>query len=309
MDDKLSLTRKLQLKELEILKVFQEICTRHNLKYFAIGGTCLGAVRHKGFIPWDDDIDVAMPHEDYQKFREIISSELPSNYGLLGMDTSHHFYLPYVFRLHDKNTAFIEDISSSAHFLNDMGKGISIDLFVLNGMPHNKYAGKGLIAMARFCHLLGCFLGIYFFRSRITQHDKFLEKLSKIAAAPIIWLISRFHAFMSAQEDKMMKKYPFNCSDKIMFIWRSNKPKTKPNKYGWYRMLFPYELFKSSVELPFEDTTISVPAGYDEYLRMEFGNYMELPPEHKRNAHHSSRMIIDFERSYLYYARKAGEER
>ena len=69
--------RSVQLRELEILKVFQDICSRHNLRYFAIGGTCLGAVRHKGFIPWDDDVDVAMPYEDYAKFKAIARTELP----------------------------------------------------------------------------------------------------------------------------------------------------------------------------------------------------------------------------------------
>lgn len=82
-NEDMTLTRRIQLKELEILKVFQNICRRHGLRYFAIGGTCLGAVRHKGFIPWDDDIDVAMPYEDYLEFQRIAETDLPDNYGIL----------------------------------------------------------------------------------------------------------------------------------------------------------------------------------------------------------------------------------
>ncbi|MBR1604027.1 MAG: LicD family protein [Synergistaceae bacterium] len=71
--------RKIQLAELDIFKAFKAICDRHNLRYFAIGGTCIGAIRHKGFVPWDDDMDVAMPYEDYKKFFEIAKTELPEH--------------------------------------------------------------------------------------------------------------------------------------------------------------------------------------------------------------------------------------
>ena len=106
-NEDMTLTRRIQLKELEILKVFQDICRRHGLRYFAIGGTCLGAVRHKGFIPWDDDIDVAMPYEDYLEFQRIAETDLPDNYGILSPHTSKHCLFDYYTKLHDKTTSLM----------------------------------------------------------------------------------------------------------------------------------------------------------------------------------------------------------
>ena len=96
-----------QMKELEILREFQRVCQKYNLKYYAIGGTCLGAVRHKGFIPWDDDIDVAMPVEDYHEFFEVAPKELNSQYEVIGPYTMRHTYGLYN-KIHDKETTFVE---------------------------------------------------------------------------------------------------------------------------------------------------------------------------------------------------------
>ena len=106
-NEDMTLTRRIQLKELEILKVFQDICRRHGLRYFAIGGTCLGAVRHKGFIPWDDDIDVAMPYEDYLEFQRIAETDLPESYGILNPHTTKHCRFDYYIKLHDKTTSLM----------------------------------------------------------------------------------------------------------------------------------------------------------------------------------------------------------
>ncbi|MBQ3376643.1 MAG: LicD family protein, partial [Synergistaceae bacterium] len=91
----------MQLVELDIFKAFKAICEKHNLRYFAIGGTCIGAVRHHGFIPWDDDMDVAMPYEDYVKFFEVAPSELPEKYKFI------HPTVDGISRIYDEKTTMI----------------------------------------------------------------------------------------------------------------------------------------------------------------------------------------------------------
>ena len=119
--------RTLQLAELDILKEFKRICEEHNLRYFAIGGTCLGAVRHQGFIPWDDDIDVAMPYEDYVRFIEIAKPGLRKPYELF--DPVDHEVCGCTFlKMHNSNTAFIEKVREA---YTDSYFGVFIDIINL----------------------------------------------------------------------------------------------------------------------------------------------------------------------------------
>ena len=287
------LIRKIQLKELEILKVFQEICKRHNLRYFAIGGTCLGAVRHKGFIPWDDDVDVAMPYEDYVRFFELADSELPDKYGLISPLRIRHSVMEYFFKIHDRTTAFIEEDFTS---YPDRYAGISIDIFPVHGFPDNEHEGKKILLRARILRNM----------NRLLRHEMKLltEKLgfikgfiAYIAGLPLKLILP--YDYFTRRHEKMLKRYTFGCSDKILFPWR----KDKSNEKGWYRNIFYYDDFKNTVELSFEDTTISVPVGYDRYLTMEFGDYMKLPPEEDR-INHENGAIIDFEKPYTYYVQQ-----
>ena len=113
----------LQSKILEIFKEFDRICRDNDLKYFAIGGTCIGAVRHKGFIPWDDDLDVAMPIEDYARFREVAPSSLAPQYQIY--DYEEHEKCGYQFlKLFDRNTTFIEERNNNL----DSCMGVFIDI-------------------------------------------------------------------------------------------------------------------------------------------------------------------------------------
>lgn len=285
-DEYLSLNRKIQLKELEILKVFQDICRRHNLRYFAVGGTCLGAVRHKGFIPWDDDIDVGMPYEDYVQFLEIAKTELPENYGLLTYMNCKHGGFNFC-KLHDKNTAFLSPYQKPYH---DIYTGMFIDIFPWHGSPKSRTTEK--------------FLSIL--------RDNVLKKLNRKIRCPLAWSksfgkVSWFllwpmrlflpHYFFSVLQEKIMSKYPFGCSDRVTFPESNHR-----SKYGCNPAIFPYSFFDGTVELPFEDTTIAVPRDYKGYLAMDFGDdYMQLPPEEKRFSHHGENAIIDFERPCAYY--------
>ncbi|MBQ7544220.1 MAG: LicD family protein [Synergistaceae bacterium] len=299
MDNNLSLTRRIQLKELEILKVFQDICRRHGLRYFAIGGTCLGAVRHKGFIPWDDDVDIGMPYEDYLKFAEIAQKELPSNYALYGHRHPRAFKIAYALRLHDKNTTFFPKECSR---VRDYGMGIHIDILVMNGLPAGRFARAVLFAKLKCYRIMNTLMRMQLEVSRSPLRAA-AKRLLYFLLAPLRKL--KPYYYFTVKQEELLSKYPFGCSDKMMFAWRDFTRSPE----GWYSMIFHYDDFKDSVEVPFEDTTIAVPCGYDRYLTMDFGDYMKLPPEEKRisgGARFNLNMIIDFDKPYTYYLDEAG---
>lgn len=295
-DEEMTLTRRIQLKELEVIKVFQDICKRHNLRYFAIGGTCLGAVRHKGFIPWDDDVDFVMPYEDYLKFVDIAKIEFPPNYALYGHRYPKHYTGVCSLRIQDKDTAFFHRAFLS---VPEYGIGIHIDLLLINGLPPEPER-KILLRKAEIYRKLNRL--IRFYPLGRTMFKTIIKGIIFFLTLPL--RLSLPYDYFLTKTENMINKYRFDCSDKIMFIWRH----AKPNRQGWYKKVFFYEDFKSSIEMPFEDTTIAVPVGYDRYLTMDFGDYMTPPPEDKRKIRNYADMIVDFEKSYTYYFDKANAE-
>lgn len=285
------LIRKVQLNELEILKIFQEICKRHNLRYFAIGGTCLGAVRHHGFIPWDDDVDVAMPYEDYVKFLELAEKGLSPRYAVIdhkkpGCD----FPSAHACRFHDTNTTMIPRrcIKQSEKY-----RGVCIDIGAVTGLPSGKFKKKLLLKN----------LDIYYKLSAKLRDSAFRVRSVKSLLAYLMFLpLRRLNMldYFSTKSEDTMKKYPFGCSDEILFAWRSSKP----NAAGWYKNVFPYEYFADTISVPFEDTSINIPVSFDDYLRMDYGDYVTLPSEENRNLHYVDGGIIDFEHPYTYYVQQ-----
>ncbi len=276
----------------EILKVFGEfkkICEKHNLKYFAIGGTCIGAVRHSGFIPWDDDLDVAMPIHDYKKFIELSKTELPDGFGLLTPDNCKH-YLSTFMKLHNLDTTYIEEISKK---YSDRYGGIYMDIFPIYGLPKNEKQIKKLQKKCQFYKQMNL-------RLRFPISDSINSGIIK----KIVWLLCaptrcflRFNYF-TKKIDLMLSKYSFDDCEKIIFPWRSI-----PNKnVSTYNDIFYKDDFISEKIVPFEEMLISIPNGYDRYLKFDFGDYMTLPPESQRVAQHAV-AVIDFEKSYTFYKR------
>lgn len=292
-DINLPLTRKIQLKQLEIMKVFQDICRRHNLRHFVIGGTCLGAVRHKGFIPWDDDVDYIIPFEDCVKFMEAAKTELPANYALYGHRCPRLYNHAYALRLHDTNTTYVR---KDAVNIRDWGLGVHIDILIANGLPPEPERKKTARLSLMYERLN------YILRMPNISGIKWklaLKKIINIILIPARMVIP-YDYFLTKME-KLLSKYPFDCSDKIIFPW------TNGGKYrqGLYRNVFCYDDFRSVIEMPFEDITVPVPVGYDNFLRMEYGDYMTLPPESKRVPENAVN-IVDLERPYTYYLDQAG---
>ena len=279
--------RSIQLKIVDVLKEFQRVCKKHNLQYFAIGGTCIGAVRHNGFIPWDDDIDVAMPYEDYVRFIEIAENELETGYSLIGPDNCRHYLSSYI-KLHDQNTTFIESFCQK---YPDRYTGVYIDIFPIFGLPNNKIKQRVLEARCQIQNRLNVLT-----RFPLCDEISLKGKIIWLLCIPLRWILP-LNYFVEKQR-KMLSVYPIGAADKVIFCWRPIPKKEKQDE--WYKNIFLAEDFRSSLETPFEDITISIPIGYDRYLRMEFGDYMKLPPIEKQISLHP-KAIVDLEQTYKSY--------
>ena len=285
--------KEIQLIELELYKEFKRICDSYHLRYFAIGGTCIGAVRHKGFIPWDDDIDVAMPYQDYKKFQLIAQRELKKGTSLY-LPENHKQYNEIFIKLQNDGTTFIE--------LNQKGSpndytGVWIDIMPIFGLPKGRFAQW---YTSLLCNTLRFFNAKH--RMPLCMQNRIISKIGWFLDIPIRKL-KPFNYYMELIE-KIFGKYPFDNSDKVLFGWR--KAPNRIDKNYTYQNVFYYDDFKEMLELTFEDTSIAVPCGYDRYLTMDFGSYMELPPEEKRVPCHDA-IAINLDKSYKEYI-KDGEE-
>lgn len=280
----------LQAVELNLYKEFKIICDKNKLSFFAIGGTCIGAIRHKGFIPWDDDIDVAMPIQDYKKFIKIARDELPANIGLYLVEEHPHWYRNFV-KIHDENTTFAESDSKD---YPDRYTGVYMDIMPVYGMP------KGKIRQT--------------VKSYINDYYQYMNRRQRIPYTNgyhfidyIIKVLRLVHGkkrneltLYNELIDRSFGKYAFSNSDKVLFGWR-DRIENAHLSFS-YKTVFDYKDFASTVEVPFEDTVMRVPIGYDHYMTTEFGNYMKLPPEEKRITHNTA--IVDLDTPYKEYVKK-----
>lgn len=275
-----------QLIVFKIFLEFKRICDKSKLRYFAIGGTCIGAVRHNGFIPWDDDLDVAMPYDDYTKFINIAKTELNPDFSLY-LPEDHKCFFNNFFKIIDNNTTIIEK-----GFLNypDRYTGVFIDVMPIYGMPSSK---KKQIIYSEKCNL---YLTINIkIREPYRTDNSLLNKTAWILLYPLRFF-KNYNRYIE-KINNMFREIPFNNSDVVLFGWRRYKKKPV---LGTYQCILPYYDFRDSIDMPFEKTTIKVPIEYDDYLSREFGNYMELPPvEKQKNCHEVD--VIDLKKSYLEY--------
>ena len=281
------LTRNIQEAALEVFKEFHTICVKNKLTYFAIGGTCIGAIRHKGYIPWDDDIDVAMPYDDYLKFLEIARLNLRDDYSVITPHNCRH-YVSIFSKLQNKNTTFIEEIGRD---YKDRYSGIYIDIFPLFGLPKSNLKKKIIQRKRQVYNSLNL-------RMRFSFRDEtnLKGKILWVLMYPFRWILP-FDYFIKIQI-RMLEKYKFDESDKIYFCWRRLENLKKPRKS--YNAIFDYKDFSEMEFVQFEDTEIAIPKGYHGYLSKDFGDYMKLPPVEKRVSRHP-KSLIDLKTPYSYY--------
>lgn len=261
---------------LNIFKEVADVCKELGLRYFAIGGTAIGAVRHGGFIPWDDDLDIAMPVQDYARFLSEAQSYLPEYLEIRTFEEMEHNQNVFA-KVVDLRTTNIEPVEIG---YPDSYKGVYVDVMPMSGIP----AGASQRLFTGKVALYGALA--YGLPWRIGDRSTLKHKVAYFATLP-------FRPFLDVRSvlrrwSDLLASYPYGSTEYVGYTWW---PKVS-------RLVFPYEWFETSVSMPFEDTTICMPCGYDEYLTKQFGDYMQLPPESQRITHNG---FIDLEHSYKDY--------
>ena len=255
--------------ELDLLAKFIDICEKHNLTYFADGGTILGAVRHGGFIPWDNDIDVAMPRPDYEKFLSLGNSVFEQPYFLQTPQTENGRYFSTWSKLCNSSTTgrCIDDFNMGINC------GIFIDIFPLDKIPENKFSRKlfyfrldCIKKASKFCFGIAPKKGMI-------NHIKFLSK--KIYYNLIL------HSPDAATLFRMYNKRAASC-------WRSRSSLIGDVSFGYVdRFIWQYTEWEKPKKVAFEYLSINIPEDYDAVLSKQYGDYMTFPKDKSTHSYYT----------------------
>lgn len=261
--------------ELDLYREFARVCEKNNLSFFTCGGTLLGAVRHRGFIPWDDDFDVYMPRESYEKLKEL-SCEFKTPYFFQNAHTDKEFGFSFM-RLRNSNTTVVVESFNYCTF----NQGIYLDIFPLDKVKNDTY---------------------------LTRRKKISE------------LIKRSSAYMrrnfppKTEKDRILAEQyndstviPSKLFDEIEKIAMEDEyteteylSSIVTTIYPASNQIWPSKAFDGYIEMDFESIKVRVPVGYNEYLKILFGNYMEFPPLDKRGGWHKNEFYPDIPYKKFY---------
>jgi len=266
--------RKLQLKELDTLVYFKEFCDKNNLLFYLCGGCCIGSLRTGGFIPWDDDIDILMPRDDYEKLYKLWDNDRQERFKLLRTDEK--IFTGNIFTtIVDTETTCVK--ANQAHL--DIPFGIMMDIFPIDGCPKGKFK--------RTMQKLNAMIYSLFLAQIVPEnHGGIMALGSKFLLSIVKSPKAREKKWRNAE--RRMSKYKIADCEYITELCEgvhSMQPE------------YPKEWFASAVYREFEGLQMPIPVGYDPYLKKAFGDYMTLPPEDKQKPHHDM-ILVDTERSY-----------
>ena len=269
------LLKAVQNKNLEMAKFFVDFCERNHLLTYFCGGGCIGAVRHHGFIPWDDDLDFFLPRGDYEKLQKIWKDT--EKYVLLFPSKTYNDHSMYI-TLRDKTTTMIKPIQVGM----DIPHGISIDIFPLDGYPRTKIQRKIQLLWALVFQL-------YCAQIVPKNHGGITKTIGKIGLFLIKSPKARYKIWKTAE--KHMSRYRISDCEAITEICAG--PHYMKNRY-------PKECFSEAIYMDFEDTKMPVPVGYDQYLKIAFGDYMKFPAKDKQTPSHDA-IVVDTTKPYTEY--------
>lgn len=258
---------------LEMLKFFHDYCVEHGMKYYLIGGSMLGAARHKGFIPWDDDIDIGMPREDFER----LSSEFVND-GRYVLETSHspeNLCFPFS-KLYDSTTTLIENNRYKKK------RGLYIDIFPIDGCGNTKQEAHNLYKKIKKKKLL------LKLRNSPDKKDRGLLKNAGIKIVRKLPSSVADEKKLISQIEELCKTYSFEdslFSGNLIGVWGE-------------REIVSSQFFGKPRLYQFEDIQIYGVEMFDEYLTNVYGEWRKLPPEEKRISHHDY-IEIDLNKSYI----------
>lgn len=260
--------RKLQMTELEMLVEVDEICRKNNIKYSLDGGTLLGAIRHGGFIPWDDDADVVMLRSEYKKFYKACKKDLDTKrFFLQEFRTDENYRWGYS-KMRRKGTIFLR--MGQEHV--KCNQSVFIDIFVYDQVPNNAFMRK--------IHLFACYCirkGLYSEVGRKAAKNRFIRIwyncISYISRGFWVYILERIADITNRKRTELVRHMTY--------------PYRKECKYG-----LPRECFDEYIEKEFEGHSFKTFKKYDLYLSRLYGDYMTLPPVEKRKVHPVSKIEL-----------------
>lgn len=266
---------RLQQCELTLLISFLEVCKKLGIRYYLVCGSALGAVKYGGFIPWDDDIDAALPRDDYEAFLDQAPALLPGHLFLQNYRSDPGF--PQIYsKLRDSRTTCIEESAAGL----PIHQGIGLDIFPLDGCPEGKWDRLRLeLGKKWYQHLLG---------TAFAPPEGLIRRIGHRAKRCLG--IHHHTARIAAKYDALLRKYPPATSK----LWCNH------GNWQGLREYAPREQYGAGADMRFEGITVRVPEDFDAYLTGKYGNYRQDPPQEQQVSHHKY-AVVDCGKPYTCY--------
>lgn len=252
--------RRAQLRMLDMLIEIDKICKKHQIEYWLTAGTLLGAVRHQGFIPWDDDLDIMIQHKDLKLLSAVLQQELPKQFVVQDYSTEKKYYIDSLIKVRDRNSFFL--FESHKCFKE---QGIFIDIIPIEKIPSLKFK--------RFVHKLN--KQSYLRRRELSLSGK-SNNIAGLLISPFSRALLKFAHWYSRKSSTNI--YGYNYSHSL---------------FGTFEMHFNKEVFFPLKTMKFEGIDFYVPNDADAYLKIAYGDYMKIPTLEKRQIHSTNIKIYD----------------
>lgn len=267
IDNKSDDLKRLRNVEHEILDLIVSICVKYNLKYSLAYGTLIGAVRHMGFIPWDDDIDIQMPRDDYERFLQIWDELQPEGYILVNHRLNPDFTQNFS-KIRKDHTIFLQtekELNLNYH------KGIFVDIF-----PVDRVAPKGVLRTTQY--------GMAAIHLLYTRGHASTPQGGSLLERALLSLPKKYYPNLSLRTENFLRKW--NARHNLLNVCFCT--------IGSAKIYYPADMFDSLIEMKFENKEYKCFKNYDQILRADYGDYMKLPPIDERVYKHTT-LMLDFE--------------